>query len=99
MGERRVVDLVVDVASGLQFLAIMDDSPGVGGRIVTEAEALANYGDKGRSAYGTDPSAATMVALVRRGPAIPVIVNTGRTWFSVLPAHALPETPRVGGAA
>ena len=74
---RQVVDLLVDPASGATFL-------GINGTVVTEADALRNYGDRGRTAYGTDPSATAMLTLVRRGPAIPAIANTSRTAYTIL---------------
>lgn len=76
--DRKVVDLIVDAASGREFY-------GIEGTIVSEAEALANYGDKGRAAYGISPSAAAMLSLLRRLPPLPAIVNTARTGYSILP--------------
>ncbi len=75
-GERRVVDRIIDRASGVEYL-------GIDGRVASEAEALANYGDKGRAAYGPDASAVSMLALIRRCPPLPVIVNTSRTGYAL----------------
>lgn len=88
MNEREIVDPIIDVASGQRFY-------GIEGRIVSESEALANYGDNGRGAYGVDPVAAYAVAFIDKLDPIPAIVNTDRTRYTILPGPPRP-TPREG---